>query len=377
MFQAKSTNGFRKRQRFQFSLKTLFILTTVLSLLFSHIGRRYHSLATQAHLQAELEKRGACVTRALESSTWLDWPVDSRYGYDVDWIYFIGPDVSDNDIAFLASCRDLPGLENIHIQDCRISDSAVSSIASLLQIKGLAITDTPITDIALVNISRLTNIEWLDLSNTRLSDDGFKHLSALIKLVCLDVGHTAITGEGFRYLTNLPELQSVDARGTTLTEEGLYRIAQINSIEKLYIAECHINKGGLRHLNNLKQLRILDLTDTAVTVSELAQLCKMPSLYSEVRLKGLRIRDSDLPRLRLLQSSCSLYLTETDITDAGVEYLKKCTSLQLVYLTGTKVSEDAAKSLSKALNIPVCINGKAFVSGVQKFGMRAWIADRE
>lgn len=98
----------------------------------------------------------------------------------------------------------------------------------------------------------------------------------------------------------------------------------------------------------------LDLTDTNVTDAQLVYLKGLTGLKG---LKGLGLDRTDvteagLVHLEGLTRLEGLFLQATKITDAGLVHLKGLTGLQVLILTGTEVTDASVDKLQAAL--PKC-----------------------
>jgi hypothetical protein len=72
---------------------------------------------------------------------------------------------------------------------------------------------------------------------------------------------------------------------------------------------------------------------------------------------GYNLTDTGLSRLKRLLKRLTnlreLFLTDTSVTDAGLEYLQGLTSLRYLDVSATKVTDDGVKKLQQAL--PNCV----------------------
>jgi hypothetical protein len=98
----------------------------------------------------------------------------------------------------------------------------------------------------------------------------------------------------------------------------------------------------------LTNLRGLDLTDSEVTDAGLEHLKELSGL-SSLYLSGTQISDAGLEHLSELSSLEVLFLVDTQITDAGLEHLRGLTNLRELPLYGTQVTDEGAKNLQEAL----------------------------
>ncbi len=99
----------------------------------------------------------------------------------------------------------------------------------------------------------------------------------------------------------------------------------------------------------LKGLRTLDLSNTQITDAGLEHLKGLTNLYS-LRLDNTQITDSGLVHLKGLTNLRGiLWLSGTQVTDAGLEHLKKLTKLHFLHLSNTNVTDEGVKKLQQAL----------------------------
>jgi mono/diheme cytochrome c family protein/uncharacterized membrane protein len=91
-----------------------------------------------------------------------------------------------------------------------VGDDAVRLLEPLReQLISLNISNTSITDSALSSVGKLTNLKKLDLTNTAVSDRGLSKLRSMTQLHYLNLVGTNITATGLLQLKELPDLKNV------------------------------------------------------------------------------------------------------------------------------------------------------------------------
>jgi Leucine-rich repeat (LRR) protein len=117
----------------------------------------------------------------------------------------------------------------------------------------------------------------------------------------------------------------------------------------LYAYGLPITDTGLKHLTGLAQLRTLDLSSTQVRGLRL--LGPMTALEA-LDLHATVIGDADLEHLLVLPGLKSLWIQETQISDAAVPVLSKLQNLELLDARNTKLTDEGGRRLTQAL--PKC-----------------------
>lgn len=167
-----------KRRWYQFSLRTLFIAFTLVSIV----------LVACIDL-APAQRQAVAVNRvyALGGDLWLGQRVAKG-----SWI--------------------LNQLRSLNLVPSYIYSDVV---------EGVFLGDKPVTDGDLRIICGLPEILYLRLSNTEISDQGVTELRRLTDLQELNVAGTELTDAGLDSLKDLVNLRELDVRNTKVTDRGI------------------------------------------------------------------------------------------------------------------------------------------------------------
>ena len=124
---------------------------------------------------------------------------------------------------------------------------------------------------------------------------------------------------------------------------------------------CGISKRKTKHLrfglaalgrlaagNRLVEVDTLDLSDTDITDAGLEYIRDLPSVRF-LFLRRTTVTDAGVMCILRLQTIEWLDLSETAVTDAGVRWLSALPALTVLYLEGTRVTTEAVWDLIGAL----------------------------
>jgi len=166
---------FNWRWLFQFRLRTLLILTTIIAVL---LGCWSYKARQQREAVDALTKGGWMVEydfqgRGLKQPPYCPVCLVNALGVD-----------------YFASVR------GFHLYDALVTDADLERLASLTALRGIYLTRSRVTDARLAHLKGLTALQNLDLIGTQVSDDGLQHLKGLHALEILDVRGTQVTDAG-------------------------------------------------------------------------------------------------------------------------------------------------------------------------------------
>ena len=246
----------RKRRWFQFSLRTLMMLTLALGL----------GMATWiVPIKKSAEKQKAAVEAIKSDSGYVN------YDYEVDssgngitaaeppgpaWLRrLLGDDffttvisVGVNTPADMKYLGELSQLRDVGAYGVPIADADLEGIRRSSQLKGLDLSLTNVTDGGLENLKGLSQIEYLRLSVTRVTDLGLKQLKGLSQLQTLNLNDTRITDAGLESLSGLSRLQDLTLSHTKLTDAGLDRLKGLTKLRELHLEGTNVTGAGVKDL---------------------------------------------------------------------------------------------------------------------------------
>ncbi|MCC7422645.1 MAG: hypothetical protein IT428_20385 [Planctomycetaceae bacterium] len=239
--------------------------------------------------------------------------------------------------------KELTPLQNLRIlrfSGTRIGDDGMKHVAVLSKLEELHIGQSEITDAGIAELAPLTKLEKLDAGDTRISGVGLGKFRAL-KTLNLNGAH--IDNDGLAEIASLPELQTVDLNGTNITGTGLGRAAALRSLSMLSL-RTELSDAGIRELaslTNLKTLLIEKLTDAHL--KNLAGMTGLESLY----LSDSRVTDTGLERLVALKGLQRLHLIRCpEVTGKGLAALAALPRLQMLGMSRIPIGVEGLESLS-------------------------------
>ncbi|KAL7580137.1 hypothetical protein ACA910_012894 [Epithemia clementina (nom. ined.)] len=157
--------------------------------------------------------------------------------------------------------RHLPALEELYLDSCPISDSAIGHLADsnvVPNLSSLDLADTDLTDIGLAHIAKFEKLTRLSLFYCNISNSGLRHLSRLTNLCSLNLDSRDISDEGLRHLPK--QLKSLDIFSGRITDTGCGHIAKITSLETLELCGGGVGDLGCTLLATLENLTSLNLS---------------------------------------------------------------------------------------------------------------------
>jgi len=233
------------RRRYQFRLRSLLLLVTVIGIACSWIACERTKSARQRAAVEALENRGegyASISYGVDTSP-RPYALkvllgDDIYGKMTD-ASLNDPSIRDKDLAHL---EVLSGITDLSLGP-GITDKGLIHLQHLDKLTILVLIDTQVTDEGLKVIRTLSQLDELYLDNTQISDQGLAHIAGL-KLRYLSLGGTSITDAGLENLGGMAQLQALDLGGTNITDAGLVQLGKIRSLKEVNVTHTPVTEGG-------------------------------------------------------------------------------------------------------------------------------------
>jgi len=296
-----------------------------------------------------------------------------------------------DDAGLTALLAREPGLEVLDLEGCAIGDRAVSAIARLATLHALDLAGTRVTDAGGAELGALYELEILDLGKTKI---GARTIAAIRPLALRElfipqtqVGPEIATLGGYApglvrfdastlaseykpsdadvaWLASAPNLVEASLSDAKVHDKLAIAIAALPHLRELRLASTAITNAAIKKIAQRSELREIDLADTPVDDASAAAMLAFPELRM-LRLDGTPIDDAALvatPGAKLVE----LYLSSTQIGDAGTTILDRLPHLVALGLGTTKIGDATIERVAKLAELRTLVLAK---TGTHKLGL--------
>jgi len=226
------------RRHFQFSIRSLLVLTVAVAILCSWMAvemkmareqkvalNELRKLPGYVFYEWQLDASGKQLPKAQPAQPeWLRKLFGDDFFWSVEMLYFSSSQITDAELARIAGLTQLRhlwlggthvvakgpvinndiadrGLAHISVINNDITDRGLAHISRLTQLQDLQVDEAQITDKGLAHLARLTQLNYLSLSdNPQITDAGLAHLAGLTQLRALFLYNRQVTDEGVKKL---------------------------------------------------------------------------------------------------------------------------------------------------------------------------------
>ena len=243
------------RWRFQYSIRSLMVLTVAVALPFSWLAVEMKEAKEQREAVEEFKK--------------LYGEVGQLY-YDYEYITFRSP-FTNPEPPGPVWLRELLGgdlfasVASVELYGSKVTDAGLEQLRGMTQLVDLNLHGADVTDTGLEHLKRLTRLEVLSLCGTKVTDAGLEHLKGLTQLFFLALEGDRITDAGLEHLKGLTQLRQLNLGGTQVTDAGLDRLKGLAQLRQLLLDNTQVTDAGLECLKGMSQVNELNLKGTKVT----------------------------------------------------------------------------------------------------------------
>ncbi len=151
-------------------------------------------------------------------------------------------------------------------------------------------------DEAMPLVPKLVYLKTFNANTTDISDSHMVHVGSLTTLINLLLSDTPITDTGLQDLAGLSNLESLYLANTRITSTSVPILAKLRSLKVLDISGTQIS-GGLEPLIQLDQLTVLSVNDLELSDADTEAIGQIPKLQL-LYVKGTKISEEGLQKLR-------------------------------------------------------------------------------
>ncbi len=221
------------RWRFQFSIRSLLVLTVAVAVPCSWMAVEIKKAREQREAADEITKSSGYVH--------YDWEFSAE-GHSIDNAHPPAPEWLRN----LLGVDFFGAVSHVYIWGTSVTDAKLEHVQDLTQLKKLSLEYTQAT--GLEYVKDLTQLKELGLGGTQVTDMALEHLKGLTQLESLKLYRTKITDAELQYLEGLTQLQELDLTGTGITDAGLPHLEGLTRLKWLHIDRTNVTDEGVKKL---------------------------------------------------------------------------------------------------------------------------------
>jgi hypothetical protein len=240
----------------------------------------------------------------------------------------------------------------LDLTSTKVTDASLNNAGLYGDLSVLYLDDTGVSDAGLGGLKEMRRLEQLTLRGARITDVAGERLEGLTHLKGLALARTRFGDAGLAHLAGLARLEWLELEDTQVSDVGLQHIKAMNEISDLNLCGTGLTDAGMQYLSGLRNITKLNLARTKITDAGLRHLKDLRDIRF-LDLSDTAISGTGLTNLMELSNLKELYLSQTRVSDDSLKYLKHATSLRRLGLQSTQLSDAAAKNIRDAL--PNCV----------------------
>jgi internalin A len=229
-------------------------------------------------------------------------------------------------------------------------DGVMQHVAHLSGLRKLDLCETQIGDRGVAYVGQLKSLEYLSLPRN-VTDKGMSAVGKLPHLKGLYFKTNKVSNDGLRVLSKMGTLEELELGGDSINDDGLKHIARLPKLDYLMLWG-NFTGSGFKHLRGLSTLRIVDLfrMDT-IQDAALEHLAALPALENLSLFDNRNISDQGMAFLEKSSSLKQLDIRKTLVTERGANSLSKITTLEYLYPPEASLTDAALESIGRLSNL--------------------------
>lgn len=222
---------------------------------------------------------------------------------------------------------------------------AIKDNGNITEVKFYAIK---LNDEFAAQFAQIPSLENLEMEACKISAAGAKAIaeSSSRKLKKLNLSSNPINNKGADYFRNNQHIIELDLSSCNITDDGAAPLFENSHLQVLYLNGQRINSESLLGLKENKTLKKLDLSNNNITKENISYITS--SALKDLNIGGNDIGDEGAKTLADSQSLKTLNVHNCDIGDEGACALAANNHIKnLVITLNSKITEKGRKILEK------------------------------
>lgn len=245
-----------KRTRFQFTLRTAFLIITAISVVLAIVGRDMHRRYLSWTAVERLRDAGAVVQVRVPGRKYRPGWLDEKWFQVPDSVSIMNRPVALEDLRAL---QQLSGLRILRLEHASVTDDAIEYAKRLTNLEILTMAQTRITAEGLLQLPSLRRLKLIELNEAQLAPEVVKRLQAESELETVILRADIVSVEHIAALNRLPQLDSLFIYFDSMVDGTPQAIGQLKNLNQLFLHGAEWSGGGWCDFVPPKTLRILQI----------------------------------------------------------------------------------------------------------------------
>ena len=255
------------------------------------------------------------------------------------------------DARLFEQISKIPAMEEVDLSGSNIGDSSTAILSVFDGIQTLNVSDTLLTSQGVETLQaklHKVKILWNDRENDRSVAARLSKKNATIEIKIGPIKQKLLPGTSLPSVPfRIVSIKAEEKEG--LTTEDFKGVEQLDALEAIDLLHTRLDDSVLEKLKGLTKLKILGCGDTAMKGEVLAQFETMPELAMIVF--GGSLQNESLAYFSKFPHLNSIFLSWTDIDDAGLKLLPELSRVNRLSLERTKVRGPGLAELRRLTNL--------------------------
>jgi len=253
-----------------------------------------------------------------------------------------------------AALAQMTQIKELRLDACGVEDQYLTMLTGLRNLEVLFIRNgddyvdpLPITDRGMSHVGKLSSLRKLWIEKTSVTDAGIAHLAKLRFLESLSLWGGHVTGENLTTFRSRDRLRVLKLSGRAVTARGLAQIGQLSGLKELNLGGyLDVEASAYEALVRLEGLEILGLYHANIDAEALAHVGRVQNLR-KLDLRVTPLESRDLVHLEGLRNLEELDLSSCGgIGDEGLRHIAKLRNLKKLDLGYTAVTDAGLEKLA-------------------------------
>jgi len=281
----------------KFSLRTLFIATTILIVVAGYFILRFQYVQDSFTI---IRSHNVRVSHGDDSNGLFNrfreslWP--SKIHVDV---------VADAPIEVWQEIAKLERLEELRIAEPQTDQQIWTEAAKLVFVRQLDVDE--VGDSIFDLVANLEGLESISITRSQVTGDRIEALLKQKRLRVLNLSYTEVDDSAIETICKLPDLEELYLISTNVTDRGVAHLVRIPNLQVLYLNETKVTGDCVDDLGKLESLRVLGMRAIGLPFDTTALFTRLGHLNLEVLdLPNVFLDEKDVPELQAVFPACDI-----------------------------------------------------------------------